>query len=255
MIHVKGLSKSFHQKEILKDLSFSIKRGEVIAIIGPSGSGKSTLIRCLNLLEIPDAGFLTIDDQSISYPNIKHSASKLKVRQIRGKTGMVFQSFNLFPHFTALKNIVIGLTTSQNYARKEAEEIAKTYLAQVGLSGYENQYPNQLSGGQQQRVAIARSLSLEPDVLLLDEPTSALDPELVHEVLAVIQQIAQAQKTLLIVTHELAFAKEVADRIMFIDRGEIVVFADTEAFFEKTDHPRIQQFLSKLSWSNQDSLP
>lgn len=248
MIHVKNLTKSFNQKTILKDLSFSVKKGEVIAIIGPSGSGKSTLIRCLNLLEMPDSGSLTIGDADVQFPNQNKSAGRSKIAQLRAKTGMVFQSFNLFPHFTALKNIVIGLTTAQKYTKNDAQNRAAEYLNKVGLSEHKDKYPGQLSGGQQQRVAIARSLSLNPDVLLLDEPTSALDPELVHEVLAVIRQITEEKKTLLIVTHELAFAKEVADRIMFIDQGEIVVFTDSESFFSEVDHPRITHFLSKLSF-------
>lgn len=248
MINVQNLSKSFGQKVILKDLSFSIKKGEVIAIIGPSGSGKSTLIRCLNLLEIPDHGSIKIEDAEVDFPNDQKRAEKSKVNRLRAKTGMVFQSFNLFPHFTALKNIVIGLTTAKKITKKQAEQSAHDYLAKVGLSEHHDKYPIQLSGGQQQRVAIARSLSLNPDVLLLDEPTSALDPELVHEVLSVIRQIAQEKKTLLIVTHELAFAREVADRIMFIDQGEIIAFEDSEVFFDDLKQPRVEQFISKLSF-------
>lgn len=248
MIHVKNLSKSFNQKMILKNLSFSIKKGEVIAIIGPSGSGKSTLIRCLNLLEIPDQGSIQIENAEVRFPNHQKSAEKSKVNGLRAKTGMVFQSFNLFPHFTALKNIVIGLTTAKKLTKDGAEKSAHSYLAKVGLSEHYDKYPSQLSGGQQQRVAIARSLSLNPDVLLLDEPTSALDPELVHEVLSVIRQIAEEKKTLLIVTHELAFAKEVADRIMFIDQGEIVSFTESQQFFNDYQHPRVKQFISKLSF-------
>lgn len=248
MIKVNQLSKSFGQKEILKEISFSVEKGEVIAIIGPSGSGKSTLIRCLNLLELPNSGELTIGDAKIHFPNKNESASPTKVREIRAKTGMVFQSFNLFPHYTALKNITIGLTTAKKMNQYEAELLAKEYLAKVGLSEHAHKYPSELSGGQQQRVAIARSLSLNPEVLLLDEPTSALDPELVHEVLAVIQQIAEEKKTLLIVTHELAFARKVADRIMFIDQGEIVLFTEAEKFFNEANHPRVEQFISKLSF-------
>lgn len=248
MIHVQNLSKSFNKKMILKNLSFSIKKGEVIAIIGPSGSGKSTLIRCLNLLEMPDEGSIQIEDAEVKFPNLQKSAEKSKVKGLRAKTGMVFQSFNLFPHFTALKNIVIGLTTTKRLTKDNAEKSAHDYLAKVGLSEHYDKYPIQLSGGQQQRVAIARSLSLGPEVLLLDEPTSALDPELVHEVLSVIRQIAKENKTLLIVTHELAFAKEVADRIMFIDQGEIVAFTESNQFFNDYQHPRVKQFISKLSF-------
>lgn len=248
MIHVSHLSKSFNQKAILKDLSFAIKKGEVIAIIGPSGSGKSTLIRCLNLLETPDGGSLKIGDAEVQFAQDKKGVGKSKISELRAKTGMVFQSFNLFPHFSALKNIVIGLTTTKKLDKNSAKAIAVEYLAKVGLSEHQDKYPSQLSGGQQQRVAIARSLSLNPDVLLLDEPTSALDPELVHEVLAVIRQISQDNKTLLIVTHELAFAREVADRIMFIDQGEIVSFTGTDEFFNNLEHPRIAQFVGKLTF-------
>lgn len=248
MIHVQNLSKLFDQKVILNDLSFSIKKGEVVAIIGPSGSGKSTLIRCLNLLELPDQGSIQIEDTQVKFPNHRKSAGKIQANELRAKTGMVFQSFNLFPHFTALKNIVIGLKTVKKFNQKEAEQSAYDYLVKVGLSEHHNKYPSQLSGGQQQRVAIARSLSLNPDVLLLDEPTSALDPELVHEVLMVIRNIAEEKKTLLIVTHELAFAKEVADRIMFLDQGEIISFTESDRFFNEVQHPRIEQFISKLSF-------
>ncbi len=246
MIQVENLSKSFNNKTILNNLSFSVNKGEVVAIIGPSGSGKSTLIRCLNLLESPENGTLTIGDASITL-STQHN-KKSDIASIRTKTGMVFQSFNLFPHYTALKNVMIGLIKTHRLSKAEAKSRAETYLKKVGLDEHKDKYPNQLSGGQQQRVAIARALALEPEVLLLDEPTSALDPELVHEVLDVIRSIADEHKTLVIVTHELNFAREVADRMMFVDQGEIVAFEPAEQFFNTPKHPRITQFMSKLSF-------
>lgn len=244
MIRVQHLVKSFInpkgiRQAVLKDLSFEIKQGETVAIIGPSGSGKSTLVRSLNLLEMPDSGILTLDDLSIECP----TRNREQILKLRRKTGMVFQSFNLFPHLTALHNVMLGLVSVKGLKKSEAHAIAHHYLAEVGLASFGDQYPSQLSGGQQQRVAIARSLALKPSIILMDEPTSALDPELVHEVLQVIKLVADESITLVIVTHELNFARNVADRIMFLEAGKIVEFDQAEKLFNAPKEPRTAAFL------------
>ena len=242
MIEVSGLEKYYAGNHVLKGIDFHIQQSETVAIIGPSGSGKSTLIRCLNLLEKPTAGTIRIGQQQIQATALNKSA----IHELRQHTGMVFQSFNLFPHLTALENVTQGLITVRRKSRAQAREEGMHFLTKVGMAQKAQSYPAQLSGGQQQRVAIARTLAMQPKVVLMDEPTSALDPELVHEVLKVIRAIAQETITTVIVTHELRFAQEVADRVMFIDGGKIVEFASPQEIFQRPKQPRTALFLSKF---------
>ncbi|WP_127957408.1 amino acid ABC transporter ATP-binding protein [Serratia microhaemolytica] len=242
MIEVNGLEKSYAGNPVLKGIDFHIQQAETVAIIGPSGSGKSTLIRCLNLLEKPCAGSIRIADQQISAGAI----SKTATYRLRQYTGMVFQSFNLFPHLTVLQNVTQGLITVQRKPRDQAQKEAMHFLTKVGMAAKAQSYPAQLSGGQQQRVAIARTLAMQPKVVLMDEPTSALDPELVHEVLQVIRAIAEEAITTVLVTHELRFAQEVADRVMFIDGGKIVEFAPPSELFQRPKEQRTATFISKF---------
>lgn len=239
MIKTENLSKSFGKHEVLKGISTSIKKGEVVAIVGPSGSGKSTFLRCLNLLEKPTGGSVWINDQEITDPK----TSILKVRQ---NMGMVFQHFHLFPHKTVLQNLTYAPEKVKGMSKKEAEEKAESLLERVGLSEKRDQYPNRLSGGQKQRVAIARALAMDPEIMLFDEPTSALDPEMVKEVLEVMKNLAQTGMTMAIVTHEMGFARGVADRVLFIDDGRIVEDAVPEQFFTNPQHKRAQDFLEKM---------
>lgn len=241
VIEVKNLHKYFKNNHVLKNINFSVKQGETIAILGPSGSGKSTLLRCLNLLEIPSEGKFLLNNLAIDSKKI----TKEVLHSIRLKTGMVFQSYHLFLHMTALQNVAEGLITVKKLPKKEAYKISREILAKVGLSDRENYYPAQLSGGQQQRVGIARSLAMNPKVLLFDEPTSALDPELVFEVLSVIKDVAKSNMTMLIVTHEMEFAKNVADRIIFMADGEIVETNKAKEFFLNPLNDRTKQFLGK----------
>ncbi|MBA1274515.1 L-cystine ABC transporter ATP-binding protein TcyN [Stutzerimonas azotifigens] len=245
MICVRNLSKSFNGQAVLKGIDLDIAPGEVLAIIGPSGSGKTTLLRCLNLLEQPDGG-------SIQFGDIRIDASRplkqqqRQVRQLRQQVGFVFQNFNLFPHRTALENVIEGPVVVKKEARATAIERGRQLLAKVGLAGKENAYPRRLSGGQQQRVAIARALAMQPEVILFDEPTSALDPELVGEVLATIRGLAEENRTLVIVTHEMSFARDVANRAIFIDGGVIVEQGEARALFGAPQHERTRQFLRKF---------
>lgn len=241
MIHVNELSKSFADKTVLDHLSFDIQKGEVVGIVGPSGTGKSTLLRCLNRLECPDQGEIQFGDESYSLTSQKTD----DITAIRRHTAMVFQQFNLFKRKTALENVTEALVTVQGVPADQAQAKAKTELHRVGLAGYENHYPHQLSGGQQQRVAIARAIALEPQ-LLLDEPTSALDPELVGEVLSVIKEIAQAGYTMLLVSHEMAFVREVADRVFFLDQGHILEAGPADQVFDQPQSDRAKQFFSKV---------
>lgn len=240
MIKISNLKKSFHSTEILKSISFSVKEGETVAIIGPSGSGKSTLLRCLNLLENPDEGHVSIDNLQYSAPHIK----KKEVVTFRKNSAMVFQDFCLFENKTVLENIVMPLTVVKKKEREEAVLNAKRLLKQVGVLDKINVYPSQLSGGQKQRVAIARAIALNPKVLLFDEPTSALDPELVSEVLDVIRGVSKLKMTSIIVTHEIDFAKEVADYVIFIDKGEIVEMGKPKEVIENPKHTRTKKFLA-----------
>ena len=215
ILNVEHLGKSFGTHEVLKDIHFSVERGEVISIIGSSGSGKSTLLRCINMLEEPSSGTIYFEGKPISYAPKDRSA-------FRARVGMVFQSFNLFNNMTVLKNCMVGVEVVKHGSKAEAEQLAKKYLRQVGMYAYQNARPSQLSGGQKQRVAIARALCMKPDVILFDEPTSALDPEMVGEVLAVIKELAEAGMTMVIVTHEMLFARDISTRVVVMDKGVIV---------------------------------
>lgn len=239
MIKIDNITKSFGQLEVLKGISTEIKKGEVVAIIGPSGSGKSTLLRCMNLLEIPTTGKIVIDGQDITAPK----ADVLKVRQ---KIGMVFQHFHLFPHMTVLGNLTYAPLKVKGMSKAEAEGKARELLKRVGLSDKADVYPSRLSGGQKQRVAIARSLVMEPEIMLFDEPTSALDPEMVKEVLEVMKGLAHTGMTMAIVTHEMRFAEEVSDRILFIDHGQLIEETAPAEFFARPKSERAQQFLEKV---------
>jgi general L-amino acid transport system ATP-binding protein len=239
-VTVEGVDKSFGRVNVLRDINLRIRRGERIVICGPSGSGKSTLIRCINGLEDHQRGRITVNGQLLA----EDPQSKLKVRQ---DVGMVFQHFNLYPHLTVLENCVLSPAKVLKMERREAEQLARHYLQKVKLSGHEYKYPAHLSGGQQQRVAIARALCMRPKVMLFDEPTSALDPELVREVLDTILGLANEGMTMLCVTHEMAFAKAVADRVVFMDAGEIIAIAPPAEFFQYSKNPRVRSFLSHLT--------
>ena len=251
VLEVNNLKKYFGKSKILKGISFSLEEGETVAIIGSSGSGKTTLLRCLNFLERPTSGQILVNGKVIFNADEQHQPTEQEIRAARSNFGMVFQQFNLFPQYTAKENIMLAptLAVQKDAGRKEAlAEIGKNaerLLAEVGLADRADRYPHQLSGGQQQRVAIARALALSPRILCFDEPTSALDPELTGEVLKVIRGLADRQKTMIIVTHEMAFARDVADRVIFLDAG---VIAEEGNAFEVIEHPqseRLQQFLSR----------
>ncbi len=239
MLKVKNLYKSFGDHEVLKDINENIKKGEVVCVIGPSGSGKSTFLRCLNLLEEPTAGEVYLDDELINTP-------KIDINQARQKLGMVFQNFNLFPHKTVLQNITMAPINVLGMPQEDAEKKAKALLETVGLSDKADAYPRSLSGGQQQRVAIARALAMEPEAMLFDEPTSALDPEMVGDVLAVMKELASQGMTMVIVTHEMGFAREVADRVIFMDEGTIVEEGTPADIFDNPKEDRVKDFLSKV---------
>ncbi len=239
LIKVENLQKSFGKIEVLKGIHTDIKKGEVVCIIGPSGSGKSTFLRCLNLLEEPTGGHIYFEDTDITDP-------KTNINIHRQKMGMVFQQFNLFPHMTVLKNMTISPIKVLGLSKAEAEERALKLLERVGLADRANSYPSQLSGGQKQRVAIVRALCMQPDVMLFDEPTSALDPEMVGEVLEVMKSLANEGMTMAVVTHEMGFAREVADRVFFIDEGIIMEEGTPEELFSNPKSPRLKDFLSKV---------
>lgn len=240
MISVKNLNKSFGKLHILKDINEEIHKGEKVVIIGPSGSGKSTFLRCLNLMETPTSGEIYFEDVDITKANIK------EVNLLRRKMGMVFQHFNLFPHLTIKKNITLAPVKLKIMSQAEADKRAMELLEKVGLADKANQYPTQISGGQKQRIAIARSLAMNPDVMLFDEPTSALDPEMVGEVLNLMKELADDGMTMVVVTHEMGFAREVASRVMFMEDGRIVEQNDPESFFNNPQSPRLKEFLSKV---------
>ncbi|MFZ4832020.1 L-cystine ABC transporter ATP-binding protein TcyN [Rouxiella sp. Mn2063] len=244
-IDVKKLIKKFHGQTVLHGIDLQVSKGEVVAIIGPSGSGKTTLLRSINLLETPDGGTIQVGNIQIdgSKPLNKQ---KENVRKLRQQVGFVFQNFNLFPHRSVLENITEGPVIVKGEDRVAAEANAKKLLAKVGLAGKENAYPRRLSGGQQQRVAIARALAMNPEVILFDEPTSALDPELVGEVLNTMRTLAQENRTMVIVTHEMSFARDVADRVIFMDKGNIVEQGPAKALFANPQHARTRQFLDKF---------
>lgn len=244
IIQINNLKKNFGQNEVLKGIDLSIDKSEVVVIMGPSGSGKSTLLRCLNFLEEPSGGLIQIGEYQVDAGGKMDGKRKKVIRELRKITGFVFQSFNLFPHKTAMENVMEGPIIIHGTQLDEARQIAENLLIKVGLGDRCDHYPAQLSGGQQQRVAIARSLALNPIVMLYDEPTSALDPELVKEVLQVIKDLAKEGMTMVIVTHEMNFAKEVADRVIFMDNGVIVEQGTSEEIFHKPKEARTRQFLS-----------
>lgn len=243
MIYLKNIKKSFNKQPVLKGINLKIDKGEVVTILGPSGSGKTTLLRCLNFLERPDEGFVQVGDVQVR----SEKTTKKEILSLRRQTAMVFQHYNLFAHITVLENVMEGLIVSKKYKRNEAREISKQVLDRVGLSDKLHCYPAQLSGGQQQRVGIARALALNPEVILFDEPTSALDPELVGEVLSVIKAIAQEGITMVVVTHEMSFAKEVSDRVLFMDGGVIVEEGVPLEIFNAPKEERTRQFLKRIS--------
>ena len=243
MISIKNLHKRFDELEVLKGIDLEVEKGKVIVLIGPSGSGKTTFLRCLNVLETPTAGTISIEDQSLDF---SQPVPKKKIPSFRSLTGMVFQSYNLFPHMTALENVMEGPITVKRETKETVRKKAESLLAKVGLGDKLDYYPFQLSGGQQQRVGIARALAMEPKVMLFDEPTSALDPELVGEVLKVMKDLASEGMTMIVVTHEMRFAKEVADEVLFMDEGVIVERSKPEDIFTNPKEERTKRFLSLI---------
>ena len=239
MIKVTGLKKHFGDLEVLKGIDQHIKQGEKVVVIGPSGSGKSTFLRCLNLLEVPTEGEILIEGESITAP-------KTNVNKIREKMGMVFQQFNLFPHKTVMDNVTMAPQLVSKMSKEDAEAKAEKYLKLVGMDHKKNSYPTNLSGGQQQRVSIARTLCMEPELILFDEPTSALDPEMVGEVLDVMKKLAEEGITMIVVTHEMGFARNVANRVVFINDGVIQENTTPQEFFENPKNERLREFLSKM---------
>ncbi len=239
MIATKNLKKAFGNHMVLKGINETIHKGEKVVVIGPSGSGKSTFLRCLNLLEVPTEGEIWFEGTNIT-------DKKAKIDKIRCKMGMVFQQFNLFPHLSVIENITLAPVKLGMMNKQQAEEKAMELLKRIGLTEKANAYPNQLSGGQKQRIAIVRALAMNPDVMLFDEPTSALDPEMVGEVLDLMEQLANDGMTMVVVTHEMRFAKKVATRVLFMDEGQIVEQNTPEEFFENPTHPRSIEFLSKI---------
>ncbi len=249
MIQARNLYKSFGTHRVLDNVNFEVNIGEVVVIIGPSGSGKSTLLRCFNGLEEIDSGVITIEGESFAHkdPEKKDKISSKEKKEIAGKLGMVFQHFNLFPHKTVLENIIEAPITVSGLKKNEAISMAEALLEKVGLSDKMNSFPSKISGGQKQRVAIARALGMKPDIMLFDEPTSSLDPELVGEVQKVIIDLAREKMTMLIVTHEMRFAEEVADRIIFMDEGKIIADEKPDKIFNNPEHPRIKTFIDKIT--------
>ena len=239
MISVKDLHKSFGGITVLDGISTQVERGDVVCIIGPSGSGKSTFLRCLNRLETPDSGQILLDGVDLTDPRTDLDRQRMKM-------GMVFQQFNLFPHMTVLKNLTMAPMLLKKESQQTAEQRAMTLLERVGLADRAGEYPSRLSGGQKQRIAIVRALCMEPEVLLFDEPTSALDPEMVGEVLDVMKELAQSGMTMVVVTHEMGFAREVASRVLFMDQGVIMEENSPQALFDNPQSPRLQSFLSKV---------
>lgn len=249
LIEVRGLHKSFGDKPVLTGIDFEVQRGEVVCVIGPSGSGKTTLLRCMNFLEVPNEGTIWLDGELIGFQHDdekRRLRSDAEVSKQRSKFGMLFQRFNLFNHKTALENVSEGQIQVHKLSRSEADEASRTLLKRVGLGERMDHYPAQLSGGQQQRVAIARTLAMKPVAILFDEPTSALDPEMVGEVLDVMKELAEAGMTMVIATHEMGFAREVADRVVMMDNGVVVEEAAPAEFFGNPQHERTKRFLAKV---------
>lgn len=239
MIITKNLKKSFHGHEVLRGIDEHIEKGEKVVVVGPSGSGKSTFLRCLNLLEVPTSGEVWFEGNNITSKNCD-------INKLRQKMGMVFQQFNLFPHLTIKENIMLAPVKLGVLSKQEAAKKAEELLERVGLPDKAEAYPKQLSGGQKQRIAIARALAMNPDVMLFDEPTSALDPEMVGEVLGLMKELADDGMTMVVVTHEMGFAREVATRVLFIDEGQVKESGTPQEFFEHPKHPRLKEFLSKV---------
>ena len=239
MLQVRNLKKSFGTLKVLKGVDLDVNKGVVVAILGSSGSGKTTMLRCLNFLERADAGTMLFDEKQLEL----HSASRADINALRRRTGFVFQNYNLFANKTALQNVTEGLIIARKMPRAQAEEIGRAALVEVGMEDRADSYPSQLSGGQQQRVAIARAIAADPEIIYFDEPTSALDPELTGEVLAVMRKLAQEGRTMLVVTHEMDFARHAANRVIFMDGGVIVEQNDAETFFTNPAQPRTQEFL------------
>lgn len=242
MIEIKNIDKNFGNNMVLKNVSTTIKKGEKVVIIGPSGSGKSTFLRCMNLLEVPNSG-------SIIFEGLNITDKKCNINNVRQKMGMVFQHFNLFPHLTVIENITLAPIKLNLHTKEEAEDNAIKLLERIGLSDKKDEYPNKLSGGQKQRIAIVRSLAMKPDIMLFDEPTSALDPEMIGEVLGLMKDLAEEGMTMVVVTHEMGFAKSVANRILFMDEGQILEESNPADFFSNPTHPRAKEFLSKILYN------
>ena len=240
MLQIRNLRKSFGDLQVLKSIDLDVNKGDVVAILGPSGSGKTTMLRCLNFLEKSDGGTMLFDDQRVDLARVTHA----EANALRRRTGFVFQSYNLFANKTALQNVTEGLIIARKMPRRRAEEIARAALVKVGMDDRADYYPSQLSGGQQQRVAIARALALHPDILCFDEPTSALDPELTGEVLRVLRDLADRKTTMIIVTHEMKFARDAADRILFMDGGVVVEQGDAKELIDHPKEERTRQFLA-----------
>jgi len=244
MLSIQQLDKSFGDLEVLNGIDLEVEQGKVVVVVGPSGSGKTTLLRCLNILETPTKGSVSIEDQTLDFDG---KVSKKEIRELRRKTGMVFQTYNLFPHKTALENVIEGPVTVQKVDKAEAINKGTHLLEKVGLGDKIDYYPFQLSGGQQQRVGIARALAMDPEVMLFDEPTSALDPELVGEVLRVMKELAEEGMTMVVVTHEMGFAKDVADEVIFMDGGSIVERGKPDHIFSNPQHERTRKFLNLIN--------
>ena len=239
MLQIRNLRKSFGDLQVLKSIDLDVNKGDVVAILGPSGSGKTTMLRCLNFLEKSDGGTMLFDDQRVDLARVTHA----EANALRRRTGFVFQNYNLFANKTALQNVTEGLVIARKMDKHQADEIARAALDKVGMGDRCDHYPSQLSGGQQQRVAIARAIAYDPEILYFDEPTSALDPELTGEVLTVMRRLADEGRTMLVVTHEMDFARHVANRVVFMDAGVIVEQADAETFFTNPQQPRTREFL------------
>ncbi|MDW5299249.1 MAG: amino acid ABC transporter ATP-binding protein [Sedimentibacter sp.] len=242
MIEIKNIRKSFGNNEVLKNVSTKINKGDKVVIIGPSGSGKSTLLRCMNLLETPNSGSIIFEGQDLT-------DKKCDINKIRQKMGMVFQHFNLFPHLTVMENITLAPIKLNLQTKEEAEDNAIILLERIGLADKKDEYPSKLSGGQKQRIAIVRSLAMKPDIMLFDEPTSALDPEMIGEVLRLMKDLALEGMTMVVVTHEMGFAKSVANRVLFMDNGEILEENNPQDFFTNPTHERTKEFLSKILYN------
>ena len=245
MIQITNIHKAFGTNQVLKGIDLSIDKGKVVVILGPSGSGKTTFLRCINALEIPGQGVIAFDDNSLSV-DFSAKPNKKKLLALQRKSGMVFQSYNLFPHKTALQNLMLGPTVVQGVSKADAQAQALALLDKVGLADKADLYPFQLSGGQQQRIGIARALAIEPSLLLFDEPTSALDPELVQDVLETMKQLASEGWTMVVVTHEINFARDVADHVVLIEGGHVVEEGSAKQLFEDSTHPRTQAFLQRI---------